>query len=456
MATRTRSADVCIVGAGYAGLTAARRLSQAGKDVVVLEARDRVGGRVYSKESRSGVVVDMGGTFIGPRQDRLHALLKEMGVSTFKSNLDGQSLLASYGKTRRYDARKTPRLNPIGLASFGQAVLRLDAMAKQVPLEAPWAAPKAQEWDSETIASWLTRVSVPTRTARDLLTATFRALFASELNEVSLLNALFLINSGGGLTNFMQVDGGYQDSQVDGGMQTAANRMADELGNALLLGAPVRRIDQDGSTVTVTADGITVTAQRVVVAIPPALAGHIVWNPILPNDRAILCSLMPGGTEVKTVAIYDEPFWVADGLCGASAAMDDIAEVTLDTSQPNTGFGQLASYAAGAKARELARMTEADRHAAILRIFTTRFGPKAAKPLEVLDMNWVSEQWTRGCSMARMGPGVITNFYNAIREPHGRVHWAGTETATVSHGAIDGAVRSGERVAQEILDTVGM
>jgi monoamine oxidase len=284
-----------------------------------------------------------------------------------------------------------------------------------------------------------------------LLAATFRALFASELNEVSLLHALLLINSGGGLVHFMSVEDGYQDSQVEGGMQSAANRMAAELGDSLVLRAPVRCITQTDTTATVEADGITVTAPKVIVAIPPALAGHIAWNPILPNDRAILCSLMPGGTEIKTVAIYDEPFWRHDGLCGASAAMDDIAEVTLDTTQPSTGYGQLASYAAGGKARALARMTEAERHAAILKIFTTRFGPKAAKPLEILDMNWVGEEWTRGCSMARMGPGVITNFYDQIRVPFGRVHWAGTETATVSHGAIDGAVRSGERAAQEIL-----
>lgn len=454
MTARSLSADVCIVGAGYAGLTAARRLNQGGKSVVVLEARDRAGGRVYSMEGRTGAVLDMGGTFIGPRQDRLHALVKEMGATTFKTNREGKSLLASYGKTRRYDASKTPRLNPVGLASFGQAVMRLDSLAKKVPLDAPWDAPNAASLDAQTIASWLTRVRVPTKTARDLLTATFRALFASELNEVSLLHALLLINSGGGLVNFMQVADGYQDSQIEGGMQTMANSMADELGEALLTNAPVRAITQSDSAVTVEGDGVTVRAAKVVMAIPPALAGHVRYDPVLPAQHAALFHTMLGGCEIKTVAVYDEPFWRNDGLCGASAAMDDIAEVTLDTSQPNDeSFGVLASYAAGGKARALARMSQANRHATILRIFATRFGPKATTPLEVVDMDWLAEPWTRGCSMARMAPGVITNFYREIREPVGHIHWAGTETATVSHGAIDGAVRSGERAAAEILGT---
>lgn len=452
MPVRTRKADVCVVGAGYAGLTAARRLNQGGKSVTVLEARDRVGGRVHSVATASGATVDMGGTFIGPRQDRLHALVKEMGASTFKTNLDGKSLLASYGKTRRYDATKTPRLNPVGLASFAQGYLRLDAMAKKIPLDAPWDAKNADELDAQTIASWLTRVNVPTKTARDLLTATFRALFASELNEVSLLNALLLIHSGGGLTNFMQVHDGYQDQQIEGGMQTMANRMAAELGTDLELNAPVRVINQSGDTVTVEADGVNVTAAKVIVAVPPVVAGHIVFNPLLPPEHMMLFHMMPGGTEVKTVAIYDEPFWRHEGLCGASAAMDDIAEVTLDTTQPGESFGQLASYAAGGKARALWRMSEAERRAAILKIFTTRFGPKAANPIEMIECNWTNEPWTLGCSMARMGPGVITNFYRNIREPVGRIHWAGTETATISHDAIDGAVRSGERAAAEILE----
>src|SRR5438067_2032201 len=104
--------DVCVVGAGYAGLTAARRLSQGGRSVTVLEARDRVGGRVWTRSSESGVPIDLGATFIGPNHDRLHALLKEMGAATFPTYTDGDSILATGGKVRRYRG-DVPRINPV-------------------------------------------------------------------------------------------------------------------------------------------------------------------------------------------------------------------------------------------------------------------------------------------------------------------------------------------------------
>ena len=194
MTARQLDADVCVVGAGYAGLTAARRLTQGGKSVVVLEARDRVGGRVWTQRSNGGVIVDMGGTFVGPMHDRLHALTKEMGVSTFATYTKGDSIIATGGKVRRYRG-EVPRLNPFALLSAGQAIFRLDRMAKKVPLDAPWDAPSAGTWDAYSVRSWLTSTNVPTRMARDLLEATVHALFCCDLSEVSLLNLLFLVNS---------------------------------------------------------------------------------------------------------------------------------------------------------------------------------------------------------------------------------------------------------------------
>jgi monoamine oxidase len=448
-------ADVCVVGAGYAGLTAARRLAQGGQQVVVLEARDRVGGRVWTRHSESGAPLDMGGTFFGPHQDRVLALAKEMGVGLHQTNVVGDSLLATGGKVRRYQADKTPRINPLALASFGQAMLRLDRMAKTVPVDAPWDAPKAERWDATSAAAWLSAANVPTRAGREMLEATLRALFCSHLSEVSLLNVLFLIKSGGGLIRFMSIEGGYQHFQVDGGAQTIVDRIADELAGAIHLENPVHGITQTEERVTVHGKSVTVTARRVVVTIPPALASRVQYDPPLPADKALLLHQMPAGTEIKAVVVYDEPFWRNDGLCGASVAIDDAFEVTLDTSPPSGDVGVIALYAAGHKARALARTSTAERRSVVVDILTRRFGAQAGDPLQLDEENWAEQEWTRGCSMAHFGTGVLTQHGRAIRQPVGRIHFAGTETASVSHGAIDGAVRSGERVASEVLDAPG-
>jgi monoamine oxidase len=213
----------------------------------------------------------------------------------------------------------------------------------------------------------------------------------------------------------------------------------------------VRAVRTTGDAVQVDADDRTVIARHVVIAIPPALAGHLRFDPALPGDRALLLHSMPAGTEIKTIAVYDEPFWRNDGVSGASAAMDATIEVTLDTSPPGLEVGVLAGYCSGPKARALARQSEAERRATTIDMLATRFGDRARRPIEYRDVNWWDEEWTRGCSLAHFAPGVLSSYGSLLRQPLGRIHWAGTETAGTSHGAIDGAVRSGERAAREIL-----
>ena len=193
------------------------------------------------------------------------------------------------------------------------------------------------------------------------------------------------------------------------------------------------------------------TARRVVLALPRALAAGIRFDPVLPADHALLIHQVPAGTEVKMVALYDEPFWRHDGMSGATVATDDLIEVTLDTGQPNHAQGVVAGYSAGPRARALAALGEAERRDAFVGMLSRRLGPRAATPLEVLEQNWAEEEWTRGCSMGHFPTGVLTQYGRRLREPVGRLHWAGTETASTSYGAMDGAVRSGERVCEEIL-----
>jgi monoamine oxidase len=439
-----------VVGAGLAGLTAARRLSQAGRSVVVLEARDRVGGRVWTRTSRDGVPVDMGACFVGLHHDRMQAVTTEMGVTTFKTFVDGDNVLATGGKVRRYRG-DIPRVGPVALLSAGQAIARMNAMAKKVPVDAPWDAPKAGEWDALSVRAWLSPAHVPTRLARDLVEATVRACFAAELSEVSFLNWLFLVRSAGGIESLMNIAGGYQDAQFEGGVGQVPDAMAAELGSAVVLGAPVTGVDVGSDRVAVHSAAGTVTARRVVLALPRALASGIRFDPLLPADHVMLLHQVPAGTEVKMVAIYDEPFWRRDGVSGATVATDDDIEVTLDTCQPNHSQGVVAGYSAGPRARALAALGEAERGDVFVRMLTRRLGPRAASPVEVLEQNWAEEQWTRGCSMGHFPTGVLTQYGRRLREPVGRLHWAGTETASTSYGSMDGAVRSGERVCEEIL-----
>jgi monoamine oxidase len=228
-------------------------------------------------------------------------------------------------------------------------------------------------------------------------------------------------------------------------------RVAAELGDAVRLDSPVVAVVQHDDRVEVHTAGETVTASHVVLTVPPSLTGRIRFDPPLPADHVLLRHSAPAGTEIKALVVYPTPFWRDEGLAGASVALDDRWEVSLDCSPASGTPGVLALFAAGPKARSLAALPAEDRRAEALTTLTRRFGPTAAEPVGYEERNWAEEEWSRGCSMSHFGTGVLTQFGRLLREPVGRIHWAGTETATVSHGAIDGAVRSGERVAEELL-----
>lgn len=450
MATRI-DVDVCVVGAGYAGLTAARRLSQAGRSVVVLEARDRVGGRIWTYHLPDGSPVDRGGAWLGPRHDAIFGLARELGVSTYKTWVKGAHLLIGGGRTRRYTGL-IPRISPLAVATLVLAQARVDRMARRVPLDAPWTARRATEWDSRSVAWYIERSGIRTQIARDLFEMAVRGLFTTDLNQVSLLHLLLLVHGHGSINTLFSIKGGAQENMVNGGAGLIATRMADALGDAVHLSAPVRSITQRDDHVVVDTDQIGVSARHAVVTVPPTLALEIAFDPPLPDDRLTLYRKASAGWETKTLVVYDEPFWRAEGFSGQTAEPRSAAEVTLDAGPASGRPGVIASFTFGPVAERVHALSVEERRRAVLDALAARLGPRAGTPADYIETAWWTEDWTRGCTMAHLGPGVLTQYGRLLREPLGRVHWAGTETSTTSHGAIDGAVRSGERAAVEILD----
>ena len=437
-------ADVVVVGAGFAGLTAARELVRHGYDVVVLEGRDRAGGR-SSTTMIAGVPVDLGGTFVGPTQDAVKELARELGCETVPTHTRGKNLIKWRGRVRAY--RSTiPRLSMLELFDVSRIQWRFERVCRRVPVNEPWTSSIADILDSKTLDQWLRYVHAGAST-RDLMAIVARVTWGCEPDEVSMLHAVRYVKAAGGLGRMLDVEGGAQQERFPAGTQQIALRMAEELGQRVVLNAAVHIIERrtDG-TLTVGTDRGEVVAKAVIVAVPPAHRAGIEFIPELPAEYGKLAQHWPQGSLSKAYVAYETPFWRANGCSGEALSDEGPVFITFDVSPSDAGPGILLGFT---DARTFDPLPAEQRRERVLEGFVTLFGDAAAHPIDYVDHRWGTEEFAPGGPTAAVPPGSWTTYGPWLRKPVDGIFWAGTETADTWTGFFDGAVRSGKRAADE-------
>ena len=424
-------ADAVVVGAGLSGLVAAADLAARGLEVVVFEAKDRVGGRTLNQALPGGGVVEAGGEWVGPTQDAILALAEQLQVPTFRTHTG-----RAEGTIDDNLALSVDMLRVIG---------EFQSMGTTIPVEAPWTARKAAEWDAITVADWLTRRQ-STESTRQQIDAVLMATLGGASAEVSLLWWLYYLRSAGGFRMLESIDGGAQERRFVGGSQLLSLRLAERLGQRIRLSTPVARITQKSDRVEVRTRVAIVEARRVIVAMSPVDANRIEFAPALAPERRELMSQWKMVPAYKAHLLYPTPFWRESGFNGISSG-GKLSFLTFDNTPPEGRPGVILVFSD----RAVLPRNKNQRQLALAEDFVRHFGPAARTPSGFLEQDWGADPWNAGCA-SPLPPGLLSSSGAWLRRPSERIHWAGTETSDRWNGYMDGAVRAGHRVAREVLD----
>ena len=445
-----QSVDVIVVGAGLSGLSAARALRDAGCSTVLLEARDRVGGRTLNRRIGDGVF-DMGGQFVSPDQENVKRLCKEFGLELVPMFQDGRKIQDIAGDISQYSLpvpmpsfwKPFPFAN---LLALGGLMAQLEIYRMGVPVDRPWLTPKALQWDATSVEAWRQRQLITTKAARGVLDPILRTGLGVEAAETSMLNLLFFMQSAGGLLASNKA----LTYRFAYGSQEMSLKLAENLGELVVLEAPTRVIEQDEDGVAVSTDAGTWEGRYAIVTVPVPLSAHIRFDPPLPGIREGLCHRMPMASEVKIFATYERAFWRDRGLSGQVVTDSGPLSVIYDNTTPN-GQAALLGLAGGRNAHGWAQRTAEERKRLVFEQLALYFGPRALEATDYSEQDWREEEWTRGCPLAIMSPAGWMFFGPALREPAGRIHWAGSELSPRWCTFMDGAISSGEETAHNVI-----
>jgi monoamine oxidase len=442
--------DVIIIGGGFSGLAAARILHQATKKFVLLEARQRLGGRTHTHYFDDGKYIDVGGQWIGPTQDRMYALAHEHQVEWYDTYNEGKNIIDLNQKIKTYTGL-IPKMDIASLINIDLALKKLERMAKKVPLHSPWLAPNATEWDSLSLEAFVRKICY-TKNCYKVVRAGLETVYACELNEVSLLHALFYIHSGTNLNVLLSIQEGAQAHRIKGGMQKLADEIGSRFMQSIRFNSTITQVVHKNDSVTVYGNNFSFNAKRVIITVPPVLISSIEFKPELPLYKKQLLQKMSMGIVGKVTAVYEKPFWRDKGLSG-QVVTDELApfQTMFDSSPVDSRFGTLLAFCIANRARDFFAREEANRKKIALESFTRYFGAEASKPVHYMDHCWADEPWSKGCYAGIYPTGAWTNFRNELAQRTGVIHWAGTETSEVWYGYIEGAVRAGEREANQLL-----
>jgi monoamine oxidase len=456
------SVDVAVVGAGLSGLTTARDLLHGGKSVVVLEARDRVGGKVYNHPLKNGGVTEVGAEFVGPTQDKVLQMISDLELQTFDTYTEGRNIL--WRNNTRFAYAPDPQLGgvpPVGQASLVEVAgvqMQLNAWAAELNTSAPWAHPKAGELDSVTFQKFIDQKATLADT-KFALTAASKAIFAAEPREISLLYVVAYIAAAGNetivgtLDRLIATQDGAQEKRVVGGTGLIPETLAKKIGTEhIVLDAAVSAITKTYGGYQVVSRAGTVHAKKVVVAMAPPLLRQITFSPPLSGSRQHLNEEMKMSHIGKGIPIYSTPFWRNDNFSGQVISDSGSTIGTFDSTPEDTSFGAILGFILGDDMRALDKLTPAQCEEKLLADYKKYFGDKATDVTEFVLQRWDLEEWSRGGPVAIAPPNVLTKYGSALRSSVGGLHFAGTETSPYWTGYMDGAIRSGERVAKEILE----